>query len=97
MGTLRNRKHNRRILLHLQQDQGDQLHLPALPLPQGMNLAMMTSRENRAETDVGPDAICTQEIATLHALSIKEGNYLFPLYFYDQTPISASRSDVPAR
>ena len=96
MDTLRNRKHNCRILLHLQQDQGDQLHLPALPLPQGMNLAMMTSRgiERKRMWD---QMICTQEIATLHALSIKEGNYLFALYLYDQAPISASQSDAPDR
>ena len=61
-----------------------------------MNLAMMTSRgiERKRMWD---QMICTQEIATLHALSIKEGNYLFPLYFYDQTPISASLSDAPDR
>lgn len=61
-----------------------------------MNLAIMTSR-NLERDRVWDQVICTQEIATLHALSIKEGNYLFPLYLYDQAPISASQSDAPDR
>ena len=46
-----------------------------------MNLALMTARgiERRRTWD---QAICTQTPATLHALSIKEINYLFPLYLY---------------
>ena len=40
---------------------------------------------------------CTQEIATHHSLSVKEVNYLFPLYLYDQEPIWDSPSGAPAR
>ena len=57
---------------------------------------MMTSR-NLERSRVWDQTICTQEVATLHALSIKEGNYLFPLYRYDQAPTSASASGAPAR
>ena len=42
--------------------------------------------------------ICHPDHSDLYTrLSIKEGNYLFPLYLYDQTPISASLSDAPDR
>lgn len=61
-----------------------------------MNLALMTSR-NIERTRTWDQVICTETIATLHALSIKEGNYLFPLYLYDPAPISASLSDGPVR
>ena len=61
-----------------------------------MNLAMMTSRGLERER-IWDQIICTQEIATHHALSIKEANYLIPLYRYHQAPISASRSDALAK
>ncbi len=96
LDSLRTRKQHRRVLLHLQQDKRDQLHLPALPLPEGMNLAMMTSRNLERER-VWDQVTCTQEIATHHSLSVKEVNYLFPLYLYHQAPTSALPSDAPVR
>lgn len=61
-----------------------------------MNLAMMTSRNVERER-TWDQIICTQEIATLHALSIKEVNYHFPLYLYHHAPIAALPSDEPDR
>ena len=86
---------HRRKPNHAQQ-QGNRVPLPALPLPEGMNLAMLTSRglERQRTWD---QAICTQTIATHHSLSVKEVNYHFPLYRYDQAPIPDSASDAPDR
>ncbi len=91
---LRQQQHRRKPN-HAQQ-QGNRVPLPALPLPHGMNLAMLTSRglERQRTWD---QAICTQMIATHHSLSVKEVNYLFPLYLYNQAPMSASASGAPAR
>ncbi|MCE2489260.1 MAG: hypothetical protein J4G17_04705 [Anaerolineae bacterium] len=57
---------------------------------------MMTSRNLERER-VWDQIICTQEMATHHSLSVKEVNYLFPLYLYHGTPISALPSDAPVR
>ncbi len=50
---------------------------------QERNLAMMTSRGLERQR-VWDQAICTQAIATHHSLSVKEVNYHFPLYLYQQ-------------
>ena len=78
------------------QQQGSCLPLPALPMPQGMNLAMMTSR-NLERKRVWDQAICTQMIATHHSLSVKEVNYHFPLYLYEEVPILDSWLGAPDR
>ena len=96
LGTLQGRKHNHRMLFHLKQNKRSQPHLLSLRLPSRMNLALMTSRGIERKR-IWDQVICTKTIATHHALSIKEVNYLFPLYLYDPAPISALRSGVPVR
>ena len=101
LDTLRSRELPYRVQLHLQQDQRNQLPLPALPLPH---------RDESGDDDVTQDGTERDQwdqmpfaprnsIATLHAMSasVKEVNYLFPLYLYDQAPISASQSDAQDR
>lgn len=61
-----------------------------------MNLAMMTSR-NLERKRVWDQAICTQMIATHHSLSVKEVNYHFPLYLYEEVPILDSWLGAPDR
>ena len=48
-----------------------------------MNLAMMTSRGLERDR-VWDQAICLETISTHHSLSIKEVNYHFPLYLFQQ-------------
>ena len=61
-----------------------ELPLPPVSTPPkigGVNLALMTARgiERRRRWD---QALCTQTPAILHALSLKEGNFLLPLYLH---------------
>ena len=74
-----------------------ELPLPVISSPIiGGNLALMSAR-NIERQRTWDQVICTIDLAVLHALSIKEGNYLFPLYLYPTTVTSPSPSGGPAR
>ena len=45
-------------------------------------MALITSR-NIEQKRTWDQITCSETIGTLHALSIKEGNYFFTLYLYD--------------
>ncbi len=47
----------------------------------GPNLGLITSRDIEAER-MWDQSLVTRKVISLHTLSIKEGNYLFPLYLY---------------
>ena len=93
LDTLRSRELPYRVQLHLQQDQRNQLPLPALPLPTGNNLGLITTRITKDQWG----ASCSNSITGHKSHAAFDVNYLFPLYLYDQAPISASRSGAPAR
>lgn len=47
------------------------------------NLSLISVR--RVETFAGFDhAFCTKDLSVLHTVSMKEGNFVFPLYLYDE-------------
>ncbi|MCY3936270.1 MAG: hypothetical protein OXG09_09850 [Chloroflexi bacterium] len=61
-----------------------------------MNLALITARNIERQRSWDQALVC-DTLATLHSLSIKEGNYLLPLYLYPSAATSPSPSGAPAR